>query len=319
MGTADKREMKSGLYVFLLIVIILFATSGFAGGTFDRVLATVDDEVITLSNYHLFVRGLGLPERPGIVDEEVLKKMMEDKVILHEAKRRGIEVSDAEIDKMIEEFKKDRAVSQEELEKELKNDDLDMGAYRRLLKDRLTAVRLIETEVDSKVFVTDKEVEDFYRGNERDYLSGPEKAVLQAIFLKMGEDATVTEITDLKRKALKISAQLEQGESFEALVNQYDDDHLKAQGGRWGEFEKGTFIPLLDEKVFSMKIGEISGPLWLRDGVYILKLEDKTGGTIKPVKEVAAEINGHLRKQKREKLFNEWMKTLWEKASVKVN
>ncbi len=308
------------LVSFLAAAALLAAAcSDSYGFTGDKTLATVNDDVITFSDYYLFAKGLGIERKPGVVDEKVLKSMMEEKVILQEAKRTGVEISDGEIDKMIEDVKKDNAVSQEDLERELKKDDLDMSGYRKLLKDRLTIVRLIETEVDAKVIVTDKEVEDYYGANKSDYTNGPEKAVLKAIFLRLNEDATVTEITDLKRKALRISAQLKQGESFDALVNQYDDDSLKSEGGRWGEFEKGALIPPLDEKVFSMKTGEISEPLWVGDGVYILKLEDKTGGTIKPLDEVRAKISRHLSEQKKERLFNEWMKTLWEKASIKVN
>ncbi len=304
---------------FAAAALLVSASSDSYGFTGDKTVATVNNDVITLSDYYLFAKGLGIQGKPGVVDEGVLKRMMEEKVILYEAKRTGIEVSDAEIDRMIEDVKKDNAVSQEAMERELKKDELDMSDYRKLLKDRLTVVRLIETEVDSKVIVTDKEVEDYYRANQGDYTNSPERAALKAIFLRLNEDATVTEITDLKRKALKISAQLEQGESFDALVNQYDDDSLKSQGGRWGEVEKGALIPPLDEKVFSMKTGEISEPVWVRDGVYILKLEDRTVGTVKPLDEVRAKIGRHLKEQRKARLFNEWMKTLWEKASIKVN
>ncbi|HWR57549.1 MAG TPA: peptidyl-prolyl cis-trans isomerase [Thermodesulfovibrionales bacterium] len=289
------------------------------GITVDRALASVDDEWITLSDYQLYLKSLGVAWNTDIVDEGILKKMMEEKVLLHEAKRRGMEITDAETDKMIEEFKRSGSLSQEDLEKGLKKEGLDMQGYRSLLKDRVMAVKLVEEEVDSKVIVTDKEVEDYYKANEREYVDGPEKAVLNAIFLKLNEDAVVTEITDLKRKALKISAQLEKGESFEALVNQYGDDRLRSVRGRWGEFERGTLVPRLDRRVFSMKIGEVTEPLWVRDGAYILQLLDKTGGTVRPLKEVRTEVYRHLRKQKREDRFNEWMKTLWEKSSTKIN
>lgn len=321
----DSRFVKVGFHImrltspFITAALVLMSGANSSGFSGDKTLATVNNEVVTLSDYHFFVRSLGIPERPGMIDEEVLKKMLEEKVILDEAKKRGMEISEAETDRLVEEFRKNGSMSQEDMERELRKEGLDMSGYRKLLKNRLMALRLIETEVDSKVIVTEKEVEDFYKINEKEFLTGPEKAVLKAIFLKLNEDATVTEITDLKRKALRITAQMEQGERFETLVRQYADDRLKSEDGKWGEFEKGTLIPLLDEKVFSMKAGEVSEPLWVRDGVYILKLEGKIGGTIRPLKEVGAEIGRYLRGQKKERLFNEWMKTLWEKASIKVN
>ena len=287
--------------------------------TVNKVLASVDDDVITLLDYQLYLKSLGAAINPDVIDEGVLKKMLEEKVLLHEAGRRGMEIGDSEVDRMIEGLRKDNSLSQEDMEKQLRREGMDMRGYRRLLKDRLMVLKLIETEVDSKVIVTDKDVKDFYSANRRNYLSGSDKVELEAIFLRLSGDATVTEITDLKRKALKISAELEEGESFESLVDQNDDDDLKNKGGRLGEFGRGDLIPLLEDKVFSMKKGEISGPLWVKNGVYILKLINRTEQSVKPLEQVRADIEKQLKKQGKEKIFNGWMKSLWEKASIKIN
>ncbi len=304
--------------VFIFAVLLQFQSRSYAF-TVNKILASVDDEVITLLDYQWYLKSLGAPISPDVVDEGVLKKMMEEKVLVHEAKRKGIEIGDPEIDRMIEGLKKDNSMSQEEMEKQIKREGMDMGSYRKLLKERLMVLKLIETEVDSKVIVTDKEVKDFYEANRGKYMTGTDRVDLEAIFLRLNDDATVTEITDLKRKALKISAQLEQGESFELLVDRNDDDDLRNKGGRLGEFGRGDLIPQLENKVFSMKRGEISGPLWVKNGVYILKLINRTERSVKPLEQVRADIEKQLRQQRREKIFNGWMKSLWEKASIKIN
>ena len=304
--------------VFIFAVLLQFQSRSYAF-TVNRILASVDDEVITLLDYQWYLKSLGAPINPDVVDESVLKKMMEEKVLVHEAKRRGIEIGDPEIDRMIEGLKKENSLSQEDMEKQLKREGMDMGSYRKLLKERLMVLKLVEAEVDAKVIVTGKEVKDFYEANRGNYMTGADRVELEAIFLRLNDDATVTEITDLKRKALKISAQLEQGESFEALVDQNDDDDLRNKGGRLGEFGRGDLIPQLEKKVFSMKRGEISGPLWVKNGVYILKLINRTERSAKPLEQVRADIEKQLRQQRREKIFNGWMKSLWEKASIKIN
>lgn len=286
------------------------------GLTVDSVIATVNNEIITLSDYQRFVASLGNTENKEVVEEVLLKRLIEEKVILHEALRRGIESSVTEVDKAIEEIKKQNALSQDDFEKMLAEEGKNINSYRKLIKDRIILSKLVREGVDSKVVVTDKEIEDFYNANKKDYLI-PEKVEVKAIFLGLNKDATITEITDLKRKVLRIVARLKEGDSFESLVNRYSDEPLKSRG-MLGEFERGALIPPLDNKAFSMRKGEISEPIWVSEGVYILKLKDKRGESYKTIKDVKKEIYEKLYVKKGEKLFNEWMKTLWEKASISI-
>lgn len=310
-----------GLTAAAYLTFIVFWTGGLSYGfTLDKVLAVVDNDAITLTDYLLFAKSMdvGVSEHAD-VDKTLLKKLIEEKIILHEATRRGVEVTDAETNDLIEQVVKEGGLSQSDLEKELLKEGMNFKSYKKTMKERLAALKLIGTEVDSKVIVTDKEVEKFYRENREEYVSHPARAEVKAIFFKLDAGATVTEITDLKRKALKISAQLKNGQDFESLADRYNDEHLKERQGRLGEFQKGALIPELDRKVFSMQSGETSGPVWVKDGVYIVKLVNKTDAVFKPLEEVKSEIRKHLFAQRRGKLFNEWVKSLWEKAFVTIN
>ena len=307
------------LPVAVCISLILFWTAGLSYGfTLDKVLAVVDKDAITLTDYLLFAKSMGAGETSD-VDEALLKKLLEEKVILHQAYKMGFEISDAETDKMIEEVKKDGTLSQGDLEKELMKEGMNISGYRKVVKERLIALKLIGAEVDSKVIVTENEVEKFYNENKRDYLSSPARVEVKAIFLRLDEGATVTEITDLKRKALRIVDQLRKGEEFESLASRYNDEHLRDRQGKLGEFQSGALIPELDRKVFSMRNGETSGPIWVKEGVYIVKLIYKSDDVFKPLGEARGEIYKHLFAQKREKIFNEWVRSLWEKALITIN
>jgi peptidyl-prolyl cis-trans isomerase SurA len=303
----------------VFVTLILIWTEGFSDGfTLDKVLAVVDKDAITLTDYLLFAKSAGVGGNTD-VDEALLKKLIEEKVILQEANKRGIEISDAETDSMIEEMKKEGAVSQSDFEKELLKEGMSFSSYRKVVRERLTALKLIGAEVDSKVIVTEKEIEKFYRENKKDYIARPAQVEVRAIFLRLSEGATVTEITDLKRKALRITAQLRNGEDFESLAGRYNDEDLRSRQGRLGEFQRGALIPQLDGKVFSMGNGEISGPVWVKEGVYIVKLVNRIDDAFKPLEEAKNDIYKHLFAQKREKIFNEWVRSLWEKAFITIN
>lgn len=305
------------MLLFLYSGIIAAGTS--YGLTVDRVIATVNNEAITFSDYQRFVKGMNVKEDSDKVDEELLKGLIEVKVILQEAIRKGIEVSDVEINGVIEEFKKqNNLLSEEDLEKLLAKEGISIPDFRMLIKEKVMGLKLINMEVDPKIVITDKEVEDFYNAHKKDYLNSPEKVESKAIFLRLRKNASATEITDLKRAALKITALLKSGDSFERLVEEYADEPLRSQKGRLGEFIRGTLIPPLENKAFSMKNGEISEPIWVKEGVYILQLINKTGKSFGPLEEVKEEIYKNFYNQKREKLFIEWKGALWEKASITI-
>lgn len=316
---AGRLPVSPAFVSLLVVVLVVLSLSADSQGAMpDRILAAVNNEVITFSDYKLFLKYIGFPDTGDVVDEGLLRKLIEEKVILHEATKKGIEVSDGEVDAMVEKIRTENALSRNEMEKELEREGMRVQGFKKMMKEKLMALKLVEDEVDSRVRIDEKEIEDFYHANKGDYLGSPAKVEVSAIFLKLNEGATENEITDLKRKTLKIMEELREGVTFEHLVDQYNDEYLKKNGGRLGDFERGTLIPQLDKKVFSMNVGETSEPLWLKEGVYILKVVNKTPDTFKPMGEVREGIRAYLSEQKRDALLHVWIKSLWEKASIRI-
>ncbi|MEW6001760.1 MAG: peptidylprolyl isomerase [Nitrospirota bacterium] len=311
-----KDRLVYSVFLPAILVSLLVKANLSYGVTVDGVLATIGNEVITLSDYQQYVKSTGNAENIDEVDKELLKKLIEERIILNEAMKRGIEASNAEVEKRIEEFKNLNSLSQEDLEKALNESGMNISNYRKLMRDKMISLKLLDMEVDSKIILRDKEIEDFYIANKKDYLGHPEKVEIKAILLSLRENAYITEITDIKRKVLTIMGLLKEGEGFDSLVNRFSDEPLKSQGGRLGEFVRGELIPTLDQKAFSMKTGEISEPLWFDEGVYIIQLANRTEESFKSLEEVKEEIREHLYKQKREKIFNQWVSALWEGSHI---
>jgi peptidyl-prolyl cis-trans isomerase SurA len=264
---------------------------------------------------------IGDLKNTDVVNETLLNRLIVDKIIIHTAVRRGIEVTDMEVKREIEAFKEANALSQKDLEEVLSKEGMTMESYKKRMADKLRSMKLFDVEVESKVIVTDKEIEDYYSDHKKNYLLSPEKVEIKAILLKLNKEASITEITVLKREALRIATQLQEGGSFESFINYLNIDKKGSVGleGSSGEFERGSLTPALDKKAFSMKKGETCDPIWVKDGVYILKVMNKTDESFKPIKDVRDEIYRHIYEQKKEKIFNEWVRTLWETTSVKIN
>ena len=306
-------------FILFITVIFLITVPPSFGSTDGKVLATVEDEVITMSDYQHFIKGIGGIENTDVVDKTLLERLIVDRIIRHTAVRRGIEVADSEVEKEVEAFRKQNTLSQEDFEAVLSKEGMTFDEYKKGIANKIRAMKLFSMEVESKVFVTDKEIEDYYSDHRKDYLLSPEKVEIKTVLFKLKQDASINEITELKREALRIATEIQEGGSFEKLIN-----HQKVVKGSAGiesssgEFKRGSLAPALDKKAFSMKKGETSGPIWVRNGVYILKVINKTDESFKPIKDVHKEIYSQIYEQKTENNFNEWVRTLWEKTSVKI-
>jgi peptidyl-prolyl cis-trans isomerase SurA len=308
-------------YVFslLLLTTSLLIPGGSYGRVVDRVLATVGDEAITLADYQKVAGTTDDADTEPMIEQDVLKKMIEEKIILQEAKRKGVGVSDAEVEQAIEEVKQQYSLSPDDLEKMLQEEGTTLAAYRTTTRESMMISRLTDSEVDAKVFVGDQEVDEYYRANQGEFVSSPETVDVKAIFLRLREDASLTELTDLKLKSLRVASLLQEGENFDGLLYEYSDEPLKSNEGILGQFTRGALVPPLDSVAFALREGETSGPVWVSEGAYILQLARRSREQYKTLAEVKEEIRNRLHVQKREKIFNEWLKTLWEKSFVTIN
>jgi parvulin-like peptidyl-prolyl isomerase len=304
------------LYCFLFLIIAIHSAYAV---TVDRILATVCDEIITYTEYRKFVRGMEDIENKEAVDEKILKSLIDEKIILCEAQKTGIEANDKEIEQAVGEFKERHKLTPEEFKGMLLAEGLKEDGFRKTLKEKIMVSKLIGMEVESKIIVTEEEKNDYYNVKRRDYINIPEKIEIKAVFVRLKEGASITEITDLKRKTLKIVSLLRRGEDFDQIVDEYSDEPLKGQGGVLGTFVRGILIPQLDNKAFSMKEGEISDPVWVNEGAYILKVIKRNDESLQPFEAAKEDVTRRIFGQKREKMMNEWIKKLWEKYSVKVN
>jgi peptidyl-prolyl cis-trans isomerase SurA len=284
----------------------------------DRVLATVNNEVVTLSDYKRFVLRAGSSEASEAVDEKQLKKVIDEKLIFLEAKKSGINATESEISQIFREFQKNNKLSDEEIKKRLAEQGMTITDYMILIKQSLISLKFIDREINRKVMVTDDEIDDYYNKNMKLFIEKPERMQVKAIFMKCNAHPTLTEITDLKLKSLKILSEIKKGEPFDKMIGLYADEPLKSREGLLGEFEKGTLITELNMTISSLKEGEVSDPVWTKEGVYVLKMIKKINVSYIPLSQTREHIYKTLYQQKRENKYNEWLKALWEKSSVTI-
>jgi parvulin-like peptidyl-prolyl isomerase len=255
---------------------------------------------------------------PDTVNEYYLNRIIEEKLILLEAAKAGIDATEDEISWGIDDIMKQRGLLRQDMEKRLADEGMTLSDYRQLIKNNILSLKIIDKEVNAKIVLGSKDVQQFYENNVELFQESPEKVLVKAIYLKLNDGASLTEITDLKIRSLRIYADIKKGVSFDKLAMQYTDEALKKRDAILGEFERGMLISTLDEKIFSLKEGEVSEPVWTKDGAYILKVFKITGPRYTPLELVKEQIHERVYEQRREEKYNEWLKRLWDNASVTI-
>jgi parvulin-like peptidyl-prolyl isomerase len=313
------RNVMPILRRVLTISALLSLMQGTSSGlTVDRVLATVNNNAVTLSDYKKFVAMINGTAVPDTVNEYYLNRIIEEKLILLEAAKAGIDATEDEISWGIDDIMKQRGLLRQDMEKRLADEGMTLSDYRQLIKNNILSLKIIDKEVNAKLVLGSKDVQQFYENNVELFQESPEKVLVKAIYLKLNDGASLTEITDLKIRSLRIYADIKKGVSFDKLAMQYTDEALKKRDAILGEFERGMLISTLDEKIFSLKEGEVSEPVWTKDGAYILKVFKITGPRYTPLELVKEQIHERVYEQRREEKYNEWLKRLWDNASVTI-
>ena len=168
--------------------------------------------------------------------------------------------------------------------------DPQFKAEFQKLKEDMLANFAIAKAVDG-VRVTDEEAKKFFEENEKD--------------LNAGESVSASHIlVDSEEKANEIKAEIESGAvSFEDAARKYSSCPSSEQGGALGEFTRGQMVPEFDEACFSMKVGELRGPVKTQFGYHLIKLTDKKEAAPLKYEEIADQIKQKLLTDKQQAAY----------------
>jgi len=169
--------------------------------------------------------------------------------------------------------------------------------------------------VKSNLLVPPAKVEEYYRQH-KDQFSNKAQVKLRMIMIPGHADSGGS--TTQKSMADEIRAKLITGADFDKMAQMYSEDSTRDLGGDWGWIDDKTLSPELSRVAFSLKPGEISKVVDIGGNNYILKVEARQGGEVKPLKDVRADIEAKLRQEQAQQLQEHWLASLRSKAYIKT-
>jgi len=283
---------------FLLLVVALAACAGAAlaqdkpperaGATrvalIDRIVAVVNKEVITQNDLNermdrvlkdLARRGTSVPDRHQI-ERQVLDRMITDRVQLQLAKETGIRVDDLELDRTISRIAEGNKLSLTEFRQRLERDGVKFDKFREELRDEILISRLREREVNSKITVSDGEIDNFLAEQNRKSGKSTEYDVAH-ILIRVPEQASPEQLQARRARAEEALKRLKEGTDFAEVAATYSDAPDALKGGVIGWRGQDRLPDLFVDALAKLKPGEVSDVLRSPAGFHVVKLIGERG------------------------------------------
>ncbi len=253
--------------------------------TLDRIVAVVNDEVITrndltervdLATAQLARQGTPAPERP-LLERQLLERMIADRAQMQFAKESGLRVDDVELNRAIDRIAEDNKISTAQLRASLDKDGVPFTKFREDIRGQIIMARLREREVDDKIVITESEIDNLL-ANPQQQAAGADEFNVSHILVRVPENASPDQIKGRLERAEQALAQLKSGTDFRQIAATFSESPDALQGGSMG-WRDGERLPtLFFDALRTMQAGELSSVLRSPNGFHILKLDQRRGG-----------------------------------------
>jgi len=289
----------------------------------EKTVAKVGHRAITESDYRAAIKqtlgdvvvasragGAEGVEDAGVSGEEyealkrdLLNQLIEEELILLEAERLGVDVTDGEVSEEISAIKAEHVGGS--FKGMIRTSYGSTEAWRKAVRRKLLLKKTIERAVGSAVSVTDEEVRAYYDENPGEF-DVPE--MVRARMIVVADEA----------QAEKIRSTLTP-DGFATIAAKFSLSPEAARGGDLGFFARGEMPREFEETVFALEPGDISGVVKTDYGYHIFLVEEKTPPARLSFEEAADTIRQGLFRQRAEEGLDSWITSLKKKTRITVN
>jgi peptidyl-prolyl cis-trans isomerase SurA len=252
--------------------------------TLDRVVAVVNNEALTLYEMNeqkrILVQQLResrlQPPSPDVLERQVLDRLITERALMQYAKETGIRVDDTTVERTILRIAQENKMSPDEFRKLLEREGIPFAKYREDVRREITIQRMREREIDSKIFISDAEV-DNYLATVNLQAGGENEYMLAHILVRVPEQSSPEQIEQRRARAGEALAKVKSGEDFAQVAATWSDAPDAQQGGNLGWRTPARMPSIFVDAVRAMKKGDVSGVMRSPAGFHIVKLVDERG------------------------------------------
>lgn len=325
--------------IYAALALFAVAAAGNAQTVVEEIVARVNNEVISRSELARSREQLAAeleqqhgslaPQKLAEREKDLLRDLIDQQLLIQRGKDLGF-TADTEVIKRLDDIRKQMKLeSMEDLEKAAAQQGVSFEDFKQNLRNGIITQQVIGREVGSKIHISQAEVQEYYEKH-KDQLARPEQVRLSEILIatekpttgpdgKPGEPVPLSEpeIVAAEAKIKQLQAQISAGADFAELAKKESQGPTAEQGGDLGFFRKGQLSADYD-RVFVLKPGDVTDVMRTRQGFILLKVTEKQGGGVPPVKEVEREIQERVYLERLQPALRAYLTKLREEAYITV-
>jgi peptidyl-prolyl cis-trans isomerase SurA len=321
------------LFCFILLGVLMLPLSMLCRSAYgvdleviDGIAAIVNGDIITYSQVRSVVAprekllrsqfsGDELVKQVKEARQAALKDLIDRQLIIQAFQKESYQIPDHFVDQRIhdiiqENFGGDRNTFIKTLEAQ----NYSLGEFKKEEMERMIVQAMRSKNVKHDMVASPAKIEEYYKAH-REEFSAKEQIKLRLIMIP-------THSTDGKAAARsmaeEILGKLATGAEFDRMAQIYSEDSSRDSGGDWGWIERKMLAGPLEKVAFSLPVGKISNIIEFKGNFYLLKVEDKKGGTTQSLAQVRDQIEKKLIQQEAQKLQEEWLASLRSKAYIRT-
>ena len=251
----------------------------------DRIVAVVNDEVVTANELRARARVAEVqlrrqkiqPPSAEVLERQVLERLIVDRAQLQLARETGVRVDDATVNATLGRIAESNGLSVQTLRQRLEADGVSFNQFRDDIRQDIILNRLREREVDSRVQISDSELENFIAAQSGVAADSEEINVAQ-ILLRVPENSASDRIEATRTRADELTAQLRGGADFARVAASFSNAPEALQGGELGWRNTDRLPTLFIDAIKGLKPGDITPVFRSPNGFHILKILGRRSG-----------------------------------------
>ena len=266
----------------------------------NSIVVVVNDEVITRQELDERMRevearlkkgGTPLPDRAAL-QKQLLERMITDRAQMQLAKENGMRVDDVMLDRTMLRLAEQNKMSLPEFRNQIEREGTSYAKFREEIRDDILMQRIREREVDSKIQVSETEI-DNYLAAEANNKNAKQELNLAHILISIPEKASAEQIAARRARAEEVLQKLRAGADFAKTAVTYSDSSEAMKGGDIGWREQDRLPQLFVDAISKVKVGEFSDIVRSPNGFHIVKINGKRAAN--DAKAAAAVQQNHVR------------------------
>lgn len=319
----DRKTLMGAISIALLLSVL--AGRSFAGIMLDRVVAVIDRDVITWSELYRAVRFEYEAQTRGMPQEQrneflkarqagFLDRLIVMRLILAEGRELGVTVSDSEVNAAISDIRSQYRLSEEQFREALSREGFVYDDYVQRIREQILMSKVVNTEVRSKVVVTDEEVDEFMAENPDIATPDMRVQLAEVHFRKPHNDEESQQVEEYLDRISK--AETEPGRGLLEIGREFAGSPLLVYAG---ETDLMQSVDLRSDFVSAIRktdVGKITDPIRADDGIFVFEVLKKE--LLVSLDDIRDNIRKRLMDSKGEQKYEEWIRKLKQGAFIEV-